>query len=454
VRVTAIQDITERKEAQKRLEHQAFHDVVTDLPNRQLLLDRLGHALRRTRRRRGRRVAVLLMDLDNFKSVNDSFGHEVGDLLLVVVAERLKGCLRPEDTLARFGGDEFVVLLEDTDGLDEAVRVKERIAEVLKRPFVLEGRELYVSASIGIALGEDHTEIPKELLRKADTAMYEANAEATFGHRVFDPDMHERVLRRLGLENDLRRAIEQEEFRLYYQPKVRLKEEDSIVEVEALLRWEHPQRGLLLPEEFISPAEETGLILPLGRWVLREACRQVKEWQERYHMAPPLVACVNISANQLRYPHLLRDVGMALEDSGVEARSLVLEITESALVKDVPTSMTVLEELRALGVRFAVDDFGSEYSSLSYLMRLPVDFVKIDKSFVWALGEDPKAAVIVEAIISLAHSLGLEAVGEGVESIGQLVHLRRMGCDLAQGFYLFGAVPSEEFDQLLVTQLT
>jgi diguanylate cyclase (GGDEF)-like protein/PAS domain S-box-containing protein len=267
VRVTAIRGITERKEAQKRLEHQAFHDVVTDLPNRQLLLDRLEHALRRTRRRRGRRVAVLLMDLDNFKSVNDSFRHEVGDLLLVVVAERLKGCLRPEDTLARFGGDEFVVLLEDTDGLDEAVRVKERIAEVFKRPFVLEGRELYVSASIGIALGEDHTEIPEELLRKADTAMYEAKAEATFGHRVFDPDMHERVLRRLGLENDLRRAIEQEEFRLYYQPKVRLKEEDSIVEVEALLRWEHPQRGLFLPEEFISPAEETGLILPFGRWV-------------------------------------------------------------------------------------------------------------------------------------------------------------------------------------------
>jgi EAL domain-containing protein (putative c-di-GMP-specific phosphodiesterase class I) len=376
----------------------------------------------------------------------------VGDLLLVVVAERLKRCLRPEDTLARFGGDEFVVLLEVATGPDEAVRVKERIAQAFKRPFVLEGRELHVSASIGIALGENRTEGPEELLRNADTAMYEAKSEAAFGHRVFDPIMHERVLSRLSLENDLRRAIEKGEFRLYYQPKVRLKEEDTITEVEALLRWEHPKRGLLLPEEFISLAEKTGLIMPIGRWVLKEACRQVKEWQDRYPMLPPLVACVNVSAGQLRYPDLLHDVGTALGESEIEARSLVLEITESALVKDMPTSMRVLKELRDLGVRFAVDDFGSEYSSLSYLMRLPVDFVKIDKSFVWGLGEDPKAAVIVEAIISLAHSLGLEAVGEGVEGTEQLKHLRSMGCDLAQGHYFSEPVPSEELDRLLTNK--
>jgi EAL domain-containing protein (putative c-di-GMP-specific phosphodiesterase class I) len=261
--------------------------------------------------------------------------------------------------------------------------------------------------------------------------------------------MHERVLNRLGLENDLRRAIEQQEFRLYYQPKVRLKEEDSIAEVEALLRWEHPQRGLLLPEEFISLAEETGLILPLGRWILREVCRQVKEWQDRYPRTPPLVACVNVSAGQLRYPDLLNDVDTAVGQSGIEVRSLVLEITESALVKDIKTSMTVLKELRKLGVRFAVDDFGSEYSSLSYLMRLPVDFVKIDKSFVWGLGDDPKAGVIVEAIISLAHSLGLEAVGEGVESMEHLRQLRSMGCDLAQGYHLARPLPPEDVPKLL-----
>jgi diguanylate cyclase (GGDEF)-like protein/PAS domain S-box-containing protein len=443
-------DITERKALEGQLKHRALHDPLTDLPNRQLLVDRLEHALRRTRRRRGRRVAVLLMDLDNFKSVNDSLGHEVGDLLLVAVAERLKSCLRPEDTVARFGGDEFVVLLEDSTGPDEAVRVKERIAEAFKRPFVLEGRQLFVSASIGIALGDDHTESPEDLLRNADTAMYEAKSEAAaFGHRVFDPGMHKRVLIRLSLENDLRRAIEQEEFQLYYQPKVRLMEEDTIVEVEALLRWQHPQRGLLLPEEFISLAEQTVLIVPIGRWVLKEACRQVKEWQDRYPRVPPLVACVNVSAGQLRYPDLLDDVGTALGESGVEARSLVLEITESALVKDMPASMEVLKELRDLGIRFALDDFGSEYSSLSYLMRLPVDFVKIDKSFVWGLGEDPKATVIVEAIISLVHSLGLEAVGEGVESAEQLMRLRSMGCDLVQGFHLSEPKPSEEVDRLL-----
>jgi len=452
VRVTALRDITERKKAEKRLEHRAFHDVLTDLPNRQLLLDRLGQALRRSRRRRAHRVAVLLMDLDNFKRVNDSLGHEVGDLLLMLVTERLKKCLRPEDTLGRLGGDEFVVLLEDANGLDEAVRVKERIAERFKRPFVLEGRELYVAASIGIALGDVHAESPEDVLRNADTAMYEAKSEAAFGHRVFDPAMHERVLRRLSLENDLRRAIEQEEFRLFYQPKIRLKEEDSIAEVEALLRWEHPHRGLLLPDEFITLAEETGLMIPLGRWVLKEACRQVKEWQESYPILPPLVTCVNVSAGQLLYPDLLHDVGTALGESDIEARSLVLEITESALVKDMPTSITMVKGLRDLGVRFAVDDFGSEYSSLSYLMQLPVDFVKIDKSFVWGLGVDPKATVIVEAIISLAHSLGLEVVGEGVENTEHLMHLRRMGCDLAQGKYLSEPVPSEEFDRLLARQ--
>ncbi|HET7272646.1 MAG TPA: EAL domain-containing protein, partial [Rubrobacter sp.] len=444
--VSKITDITERKALEEELTYQAFHDQLTRLPNRHLFMDRLGQALKHMK---GRKVAILFMDLDNFKAINDSLGHEVGDRLLVALSERLKGCLRPADTLARFGGDEFMVLLEDIESPDEAVRVAERITEELRGRFVLDGRELFLRGSIGIALSTSRAKSSKDLLRDADTAMYRAKEGVASGYRVFDPPMHELVMSRLGLENDLRGAIEQQEFRLFYQPIVRFKDEDAFAEVEALLRWQHPQRGLLMPEEFIPLAEETGLIIPIGRWVLNEACRQVKEWQDLYPMAPPLVACVNVSAGQLRYPDLLHDVDTALGESGIEARSLALEITEGAVVNDMQTGMTLLKELRDLGVRFAVDDFGSEYSSLSYLMRLPVDFVKIDKSFVWGLGEDPRAAIIVEAIISLAHSLGLEAVGEGVESAEQLENLRSMGCDLVQGNYLARPLPSEEVQPLL-----
>ena len=451
--VVTFTDITERKLMEERLQHQAFHDLLTDLPNRHLLMDRLDQALGRTRREKGHQVAVLLMDLDDFKAVNDSLGHKVGDLLLVIVAERLRRCLRLEDTLVRFGGDEFVVVLEGVEGAGDAARVAERMIGTLGEPFVLDGRELFIKPSIGIALGTSRTKSPEELLRDADTAMYQAKDES-LGYQVFDTTMHERAVRRLELENDLRRAIEREEFRLLYQPKVRLAEVDKIAEIEALLRWEHPQTGLMLPDEFIPLAEKTGLIVPIGRWVLKEVCRQVKEWQERYPTAPPLVACVNLSASQIRRPGLLRDVSSALEESGIEARSLALEITESALVKDMETSVVLLKELRGLGVRFALDDFGSEYSSLSHLRRLPVDFVKVDKSFVWGLGKDPREAIIVEAIISLAHSLGLEVVGEGVETSEQLEYLRSMGCDLAQGYHLVRPLPSEEIDLLLEKRLT
>lgn len=261
--------------------------------------------------------------------------------------------------------------------------------------------------------------------------------------------MHERVMGRLQMENDLRLAIERKEFRLFYQPKIRLAEHDTIAEIETLLRWEHPHRGLLMPGDFIPLAEETGLIAPIGRWVLKETCRRVKEWQERFPKQPPLVACVNVSAYQMRRPGLLEDVRSALEKSGIEARSLVLEIAEGILVEDVETSVALLEEVRREGIRFAIDDFGSEYSSLSYLMRLPVDFVKIDNSFVWSLGKDPRAEVIVKTIVSLAHSLGLEAVGEGVESAEQLQSLRTLGCDLARGYHLARPLACEEVDRLL-----
>ena len=443
-----LTDVTTSKTLEEQLRRRAFHDQLTGLPNRQLFVERLVRALGRTRRS-GRKVAVLFMDLDGFKVVNDSLGHETGDLLLVAIGERLRRRLRPGDTLARFGGDEFVVLLEEVKHGDDATEVAGRITESLERPFVVGEQKLFVNASIGVALSTARTSSPEDLLRDADTAMYLAKDEHA-GYRVFDPAMHERVLTRLSLENDLRHAIGYDEFHLFFQPKIRL-DDDTIAMIEVLLRWQHPQRGLLMPGEFIPMAEETGLIAPIGRWVLGETCRQLRGWLDRHPQGMPLVACVNVSAGQLRYPGLLHEVRSVLEESGIEARNLVLEITESALVENMETSMTLLKELRSLGVRVALDDFGSDYSSLSYLMQLPVDFVKIDGSFARCLVESPRARVIVEAIISLAHALGLEAVGEGVESAEQLEHLRNMGCDLVQGYHLARPMPTEELGRLLET---
>jgi diguanylate cyclase (GGDEF)-like protein/PAS domain S-box-containing protein len=446
--VGTVHDITERKALEEQLEHQAFHDSLTDLPNRHLFMDRLGQTLKRTKRRRKRKVALLFMDLDNFKVINDSLGHELGDELLVAVAERLRSSLRPEDTLARFGGDEFSVLIEDVDNPEDVARVAERIVEDLREPFVIDGRELFVRASIGIALGDAHTKSSEDLLRDADIAMYRAKADAA-DYQVFDPDMYERTLERLELENNLSRALEREEFRVYYQPKFRLGQKDRVEGIEALVRWEHPQRGPMLPEDFIPVAEETGLIITIGGWVMREACRQAKEWQERYPSEPSLSVCVNLSAGQVRHPGLLQDVSSTLQESGLEAGSLILEITEGTLLKDTELIETIFGELKALGVRLVIDDFGKEYSSLSYLKRLPVDGLKIDDSFVESLGEDPTTTTIVEAVISLAHSLELEVTGEGVESAEQLEHLRRMGCNLVQGTHLARPLPCEEVESLL-----
>jgi diguanylate cyclase (GGDEF)-like protein/PAS domain S-box-containing protein len=444
-------DVTERKTLEERLEHQAFHDPLTDLPNRHLFMDRLGQTLRRTGRRRKRKVALLFMDLDNFKVVNDSLGHELGDELLIAVVERLRGSLRPEDTLARFGGDEFTVLIDDVQSPEDVVRVAERIVEDLREPFVIDERELFVRVSIGIALGDDRTKSAEELLRDADTAMYRAKADAA-DYRMFDPDMYERTLARLELENDLRHGLEKAEFKIYYQPKFRLGQPDRIEGVEALVRWEHPQRGLMLPEDFIPIAEETGLIISIGGWVMKEACHRAKEWQERYPSEVPLSVCVNLSAGQVRHPGLLQDVSSTLRESGLEAGSLILEITEGTLLKDTEVIETIFGELKALGVRLVIDDFGKEYSSLSYLKRLPVDGLKIDGSFVDSLGEDPTTTIIVEAVILLAHSLGLEVTGEGVETAEQLEHLRSMECDLVQGEHLIRPLLSEEVGPLLADQ--
>ena len=436
-------DITERKAMEERLNHQVLHDSLTDLPNRRLLVDRLEQALARTGRRRGSGVAVLFMDLDGFKVINDSLGHDRGDKLLVEVAKRLRGCLRPEDTLARFAGDEFIALLEEIGGADDALRVTRRITEEFQRPFVLDGREFTLRLSIGVALGEAHTKSPEELLRNADTAMYKAKGD-TADYQVFDPQMHEQALSRMELENDLRHALEKEEFTVDYQPIFRLGQTDRIEKIEALLHWEHPHRGFMLPDDFIPIAENTGLIIPIGGWVMKEACRQAKEWQERYPSEPPLAVCVNLSAPQVRHPGLLQDVRSALGESGLGAGSLSLELTEGTLLKDTKMIETIFEELKALGVRLVIDDFGKEYSSLSYLNRLPVDGLKIDRLFLESFGENPSNRIIVEAVVSLAHSLGLEVTGEGVESAEQLELLRGMGCDIAQGYHLARPLAPED----------
>ena len=396
---------------------------------------------------------MLFMDLDGFKVVNDSLGHEIGDRLLVEVAKRLKGCLRPEDTLARFAGDEFIVLLEEVEGADDALRVTQRITEEFLRPFVLDERELVLRFSIGVALGDARTKSKEDLLRDADIAMYRAKEDGV-DYRVFDPQMHEQALSRMELENELRHAVEKEEFTVCYQPKFRLGQLDRVEGFEALVRWEHPQKGLMLPDEFIPVAEETGLIIPLGGWVTKEACRQAREWQERYPSEPPLAVCVNLSAPQVRHPGLLQDVRSALGESGLAPGSLILEITEGTLLKDTEVIETVFEGLVALGVRLAIDDFGKEYSSLSYLNRLPVDGLKIDRLFLESLGENPRNTIVVEGVISLAHSLGLEVTGEGVESAEQLELLKGMGCDFAQGCHLARPLPREEVEPLLADLFT
>jgi diguanylate cyclase (GGDEF)-like protein/PAS domain S-box-containing protein len=448
--VSQIQDISERKVLEERLEHRAFHDSLTDLPNRQLFMDRLGQALRRTMRRH-KRVAVLFMDIDKFKGVNDSLGHEVGDLLLTVVAQRLGHCLRPEDTLARFGGDEFVVLIEAVDDPEQAVEVAKRITEEFRKPFNIEGRDLYVAASIGISLGNARTHDSDGLLRDADTAMYRAKDE-TEGYTLFDPSMHALVFRRLELENDLRRAIEQEEFVLRYQPIVRLDDVGGVGRLEALVRWDHPERGLLDPDEFIPIAEESGLVVPMGEQVLEHACRWVVEWHRQFPRRTPLVLSVNLSARQLSRPDLAETVARVLRETGMEGGCLNLDVTEVVYVSTLERHTAVLDRLKGMGVEISIDDFGTIYSSLSYLKRLSADTIKIDKSFVKGLGEVVEDTAVVQMIIWLAHTLGMEVIAEWVETEEQARLLKELGCDMAQGYYFAKPLPPEEIPALLSSE--
>jgi diguanylate cyclase (GGDEF)-like protein len=390
----------------------------------------------------------MFMDLDNFKVVNDSLGHKTGDRLLVTASKRILTFLRPEDTVARLGGDEFVFLLEDTD-LDGASRVAERILEELRAPFSLGGRRFFVTVSIGIAVGGGNGKHAADLLRDADLAMYRAKHSGKARYAIFEEVMNTQALERLELEHDLRRAVERNEFVVRYQPNVSLAT-GKIIGFEALARWDHPERGLLAPDEFVPLAEETGLIVPIGETVLEEACRRAKDWQEQRASGKPAV-CVNLSARQFWEPGLADILSRILDETGLDPHYLFLEVTESTAMSDAPATAATLEVLQDLGVRAILDDFGTGYSSLSYLERLPVDYVKIDRSFVGGLGKEPGAAVLASGVISLAHALGLKVIAEGVETEEQLERLREMGCDLAQGFYFAKPLSGEEAAALLET---
>jgi diguanylate cyclase (GGDEF)-like protein/PAS domain S-box-containing protein len=443
-----VRDVSKRKALEEQLAHRALHDSLTGLPNRALFVDRLEHALTHTARNGGH-LAILFMDLDDFKYVNDTLGHEAGDRLLNTVAKRVQHGLRDQDTLARFGGDEFVVLLEDIMSGDVAVRVAERILKLLDLPFSLAEEELSISASIGIALSSptasDQWGI---LLSQADAAMYEAKRQGKARYAIYDPATHVRSRERLRMGNQLKVALERSEFVLYYQPKVDLRT-GTIVHMEALLRWQHPQRGVVLPSEFIPLAEESGLITSLGQWVLKEACTQIRRWQVLYPRARTLVADVNLSASQFHQPNLGGEAAKILNETGLDPSHLELEITESVLMEDAPSTVAPLKQLKDLGVRVAIDDFGTGYSSLSYLKRLPVDTVKIDRSFVNGLTSDLEDEVLVSGMINLAHALGLRVVAEGVETEQQAARLKAMGCEMAQGFQFYRPVSAEAATLLL-----
>jgi diguanylate cyclase (GGDEF)-like protein/PAS domain S-box-containing protein len=467
--VGTVHDVTERQALERQLQHQAMHDPLTGLPNRTLLTDRLRQALARAKRRGGE-VAVLFMDLDNFKVVNDSLGHRAGDRLLVAASKRVRSVLRPEDTVARLGGDEFVLLLEDADAR-EAVRVAERVLERLRDPLSLSGRRLVITASVGVATGGSGGKYAADLLRDADLAMYEGKRSGKARVAVFEEAMTTEAVERLEMEQDLRGAIERGELTVHYQPQMLLgsnpqrslratgsralvspgasPREPRVAGVEALVRWEHPRRGLMLPGEFVAVAEETGLIVPIGETVLEEACHQAKVWQGCFANDPPLAVCVNLSARQFRQPDLAGTVSRVLRETDLDPACLNLEITETVAMSDAPATASALEGLKALGVRLVIDDFGTGYSSLSYLQRFPVDHVKIDRSFVADLEENPGAVALVSGMVDLAHALGIGVIAEGVERATQLERLEAMGCDLAQGYYFSGALPGEAMGEWL-----
>jgi diguanylate cyclase (GGDEF)-like protein/PAS domain S-box-containing protein len=433
-------DITEQKLATEQLNHRATHDSLTGLPNRLLFLDRLGHALQRNSRYHDYHFAVLFLDLDGFKDINNSLGHTYGDLLLQEIAQCLQKCLRPNDTLARLGGDEFTMLLEDIHDVQDAITVANRIHRQLTYPFILNGQEIFTNTSIGIALNYPYYRHPQDILRDADTAMYHAKADGKACYRIFDPAMHTLAVNRLQRENDLRRALERQEFQVYYQPIVDL-QEGGLAGLEALIRWYHPSEGLISPIDFIAIAEETGLIIPMGQWILEKACHQVAQLQKLFPQHQKLKISVNISSRQIRDQSLLQKIDQVLCKTQLQPTCLKLEITESILMDNMELATNVLAELRDRNIEICLDDFGTGYSSLSYLHRFPINTLKIDRSFVMPMKPDDENTEIIRTIVMLAHALNLDVIAEGVETEMQVTQLRWLKCEQGQGYYFARPMP-------------
>jgi diguanylate cyclase (GGDEF)-like protein len=447
--ITELKRTTNELEASKEhFRHAAFHDALTDLPNRAMFTDYLRLAIERAKSQHGYHFAVLFLDLDRFKNINDSLGHTYGDRFLTAIAERLRRSLRQNDIVARFGGDEFAILLNDFQDGNDVTRVAEKIQRQISVPLTIEKNEAFVSASIGIALSSAGYEHPEDILRDADTAMYRAKETGKARYEVFDDLMYTRAVSRLKLENDLRRAIERQELCVYYQPIVKLKTSE-ICGFEALVRWHHPEHGLLSPVEFIPMAEETGLILPLGQWVLEEACRQMRDWQRHSFASKMLTMSVNLSGKQLSQRDLCAQIQQILGVTDLDPRCLKLEITESVVMENADLAITMLNQLRELGIQLSIDDFGTGYSSLSYLHRFPVNNLKIDGSFIGGMSLGDENLEIVRSITMLARNLGMEVVAEGIETKEQLAQLRALSCKFGQG-YLFSKPLEAEAAALLI----
>jgi diguanylate cyclase (GGDEF)-like protein len=439
-------ELRERKRAEERLAHDALHDGLTDLPNRTLFMDRLGQRLELARRHPNNLFAVLFIDLDRFKVINDSLGHAVGDQMLVATAQRLTKCLRPEDTVSRLSGDEFAILLNDLSESSDSIRVAERIQAQLAATSMIENLNRVTTASIGIAIFNGNYAHPQEILRDADTAMYRAKALGGGHNQIFDETMYASALALLQMEADLKRAVENQEWQVYYQPIFSLPDR-QVVGVEALLRWAHPQRGICLPAEFIHVAEETGLILPIGEFVMRTACTQLKSWRGSKH--PGLWVSINLSGRQFQDKLLVDTITQILAETGLPGDGVQLEITESIAMKDIAYSIRVLNDINLLGIQIALDDFGNGYSSLGYLNRFPLKILKIDRAFTQGIGGSTNSEAIATAIISLGHTLNMEVVAEGVETDQQLAFLESAACDKVQGYLFSRPLPADEIEHLL-----
>lgn len=443
----SMSDISSRKETEQQLIFDALHDSLTGLPNRALFLDRLGHAIDREKRNEHYLFAVLFLDIDRFKVLNDSMGHSAGDELLTIVSQRLAECLRTGDTVARFGGDEFAVLLEDLKNENEAIQITARIQETLSLPVVMNGQELYTSASIGIVFSSSGYENADNLLRNADIAMYHAKHNGSRRYDVFNNEMYADVVARLEMETDLRIAMKEGQFILHYQPIVDVST-GRIIGFESLIRWMHPVQGLIYPDQFIPIAEDAGLIFDIGKWAIREACQQLQIWQTQFPADPPLTMSVNISSKQL-LPDLLRQIERVMKGVNLKSNSFIIEITESMIMENADTVFPLLDQLRSMNIKLYIDDFGTGYSSLSYLHDLPVDVLKIDRSFISRLGQQGEDHKIVKAIISLARSLNMQVVAEGVEQESQFEYLKHLQCDYMQGFYTAKPMPGNEVEHFI-----